>query len=107
MINIAEDSHYEHGEYYFITPWGWGGGMLPYLIIMDSKGVPVFYRQSDASHRDLKVQKNGYLSYGIMEDGGQKFILLDSSYNRIDTFQVGNGYTFTDTHDFQLLERQF
>jgi hypothetical protein len=29
---------------------------------------------------------------------------MDSAYNVVDSFQIGNGYVSTDPHDFQLLE---
>jgi len=91
------------GEYYFFAPWTYNSSTTPFLIITDVFGTPVYYRKADASLRDFKVQRNGFLSFAIL-DGQYKNIVMDSSYRFVDFYQIGNGYTQTDPHDFQVLE---
>jgi len=103
-ITITTYEGIPHDEYYFISTWVWAGNYDPYLIIFDAIGVPVFYQKADLTYRDFKLQHNGYLSYAAIEEQFYKLKVLDSSYQCIDTFQIGNGYTLTDMHDFHLFE---
>jgi hypothetical protein len=73
---------------------------VPYLMILDNSGSPVFYRKMDGNCLDFMVQPNGLLTYW---DGSLGyFIALDSSYQAVDSFKCGNGYT-TDLHELRIL----
>lgn len=100
-INVSNDPPV--GEYYFFAPWTYNYSTKPFLIITDVYGTPIYYRKADVTVRDLKVQHNGYLSFA-MYNQQYKNMVMDSAYRFVDFYQIGNGYTQTDPHDFQLLE---
>ncbi|MBN1560878.1 aryl-sulfate sulfotransferase [candidate division KSB1 bacterium] len=75
----------------------WSGELKYYQKIND--GIPF----------DFKVLSNGMLSYGIMYEvnegatfGPTDFIMIDSSYQMIGKYQMGNGYV-ADYHEFLVL----
>lgn len=102
-IIITGENDFSFDEYYFFSQWEYGTTDGAYSVIMDNTGIPVYFRKSDATHRDFKLQHNGLLSYAYL-DGEYKMAVLDSAYMLIDQFQSGNGYVNTDFHEFQLLE---
>lgn len=95
-----------HEGYYFYTPtseWGWFLETLPFINIIDSYGIPIYYRKFQQKAFDLNRQPGGYLScYSFEPYWGH--ILMDSSYNELDIYKMQNGYYYTDFHDFLLLE---
>jgi hypothetical protein len=73
---------------------------VPYLMILDNSGNPLFYRRMNGNCLDFMVQPNGLLTYW---DGSLGyFIALDSSYQMVDSFKCGNGYS-TDLHELRIL----
>ncbi|MCB2219470.1 MAG: aryl-sulfate sulfotransferase [Bacteroidetes bacterium] len=93
-------------EYYFVAPfgyWGWFPDNVPYLIIFDYRGVPLFYQKMEGHPYDFKVQPNGNLSLYYNLWPTPAHIELDSSYQQIDTYTMGNGYGGTDFHELLLL----
>ena len=73
---------------------------VPYLMILDNTGKPIFYRKMNGNCLDFKVQPNGTLTYW---DGSLSyFIALDSAYQVVDNYQCGNGYS-TDLHELRVL----
>lgn len=72
----------------------------PYLIILDNGGVPVFSREMIQQNFDFKKQPSGILTY--YDNSKYKYYSLDSSYSKIDSYYVGNGY-LTDQHDLKVL----
>jgi hypothetical protein len=73
---------------------------VPYLMILDNSGNPLFYRKMNGNCLDFMLQPNGFLTYW---DGSLGyFIALDSSYQVIDSFKCGNGYS-TDLHELRIL----
>ncbi len=105
FANILLDSC-PHDGYYFYTPndhWNMFPETLPYCNIIDQYGIPIYYRKFQERVYDLKPQPGGYLScYSFHPYWGH--ILMDSSYNQLDIYKMQNGYTYTDFHEFQLLE---
>ena len=92
--------------YYFFTPydeWGWYPDTEPYITITDLYGTPVYYRKMQNVGYDLKIQPPGFLSFYSYHPFW-KHMVMDSSYQIIDSYQMGNGYGYTDFHEFQLLE---
>jgi hypothetical protein len=93
-------------EYIFID--NRGGRGVPYNVIFDNSGSPVWYMRTPDERRDFKVQANGWatmiIRYGYEEFGGsgQGFLALDNHYNPVRTFYAGNGY-YTDEHELQVL----
>lgn len=75
------------------VPWG-------YLMIVDNRGVPIFYKRTNSIKADWKLQPNGMLTY--FDLAKPKFYGMDSSYAIIDSFSTGNGYK-TDIHELQIL----
>ncbi len=105
-LNINFSSIDAEAEYYFISPfgyWGWFPDNTPYLIIMDHTGTPVFYQKLLSHPYDFKVQQNGSLSFFYNLWPNPILPVLDSSYQMIDTYTMGNGYGRCDFHEFQLL----
>lgn len=95
-----------HDGYYFYAPineWGFFPETLPFINIIDKYGIPIYYRKFQDRVYDLKVQPAGYLScYSFHPYWGH--LVMDSAYNDMDIYKMGNGYTYTDFHEFQLLE---
>ncbi|MCH6575270.1 MAG: aryl-sulfate sulfotransferase, partial [Bacteroidetes bacterium] len=86
--------------YSFLAPFTNTYLPLGYLMIVDNKGVPIFYQRTHSIKTDWKLQPNGMLTYVDLVK--KKFYGMDSSYAIIDSFSTGNGYT-TDTHELQVL----
>jgi hypothetical protein len=88
--------------YIFISPWFYQGNFLDpnYIMIADNYGIPIYYKGINALALDFKIQPNALLTYHDRSTGLSYG--MDSSYNIIDTFACGNGYT-TGFHDLQIL----
>ena len=72
-----------------------------YLTIVDNYGVPVFYRKLPSLLFDFKKQPGGTLTYYQLSVN--RFYVLDSSYNVIDSLFTKNNY-LTDLHELLILE---
>lgn len=74
----------------------------PYLLILDNRGEPVFYRRMPDGWPilDFKKQPNGSLTYWNSQT--RSFFALNERYEIIDEYQAGNGY-ICDLHDLQIL----
>ena len=85
--------------YLFLSNFTFGGSpYVPYLMILDNAGNPVFYRKMNSWCLDFKVQGKDTLTY--YNNG--KFYALNKQYAVVDSFYCGNGYT-TDVHECRLL----
>lgn len=71
-----------------------------HILIADEEGNPVFGLQTPLQNVDFKRQPSGLMTY--FDRQKLKFRAMDNSYNVIDSFYAGNGYT-TDLHDLQIL----
>lgn len=71
-----------------------------YLMILDSRSNPTFYRKMSANCYDFKLQPTGVYTY--YDGTAQKFYAMDNTFAIVDSFQCGNGYT-ADLHDMLLL----
>jgi Arylsulfotransferase (ASST)/Secretion system C-terminal sorting domain/Cep192 domain 4 len=78
--------------YMFIAP-------TPYLMIVDDDATPVFYRNTNGSVYDFKLQPTGEITYFIYDP--LACYALDSSLNVKRTFQTANGYSI-DVHDLRV-----
>ena len=87
----------------FYTPFGFPGWKPTYLIISDDYGTPIFYRKTEGATFDFKKLNNGNLAY--FELGPNKYYMMDSSYNVIDSLYMQNGYV-TDLHDVVVLKNK-
>ena len=83
----------------FVSNWNYAG--KNYLIIIDNYGVPIFYRQFPTILFDFKKQITGVLTYYYPP--ASSFLVMDSSYNVIDSVSIKNGYQ-TDLHELLVLE---
>lgn len=105
-INITVNDNPDD-EYIFID--NRGGRGVPFNVIFDNTGSPVWYWQVPDERRDFKVQANGWatmiIRWGYEEFGGsgQGFLALDEHYQPVKTFYASNGY-YTDEHELQVLE---
>jgi hypothetical protein len=84
----------------FLTNLTFGGPVIPYLMILDNSGHPVFYRKMPTVCTDFKPQPNGQLTYFQTQTG--KFYVMDTSYTVVDSISAGNGYT-ADIHELRVL----
>jgi hypothetical protein len=73
---------------------------IGYIMIVDNGGIPIFYQKTNSYAADFKLQPNGFLTHFDLVTAS--FYELDSSYNVVDTFATGNGYT-TDLHELRIL----
>ena len=88
---------------YFIAPFPLGPSGRADFAILDDLGQPLYeasYVGGFGLPADFKMQPNGRLTFWM--NGANKFIEMDSSYARVDSFTTGNGYA-PDVHDLQLL----
>ena len=81
-----------------------------YLMIVNNDGSVVKYNKVGGLFGlAFTVLPNGELSYAevIAASGGWlangRFIVMDTAFAPVDTFQAGNGYSFTFPAEFQLL----
>jgi len=96
--------------YIFISPLAyvnWYPDAVPYLIIMDNYGTPVFYRKTTNRFYDLKVQPNGCLSYfeTISPASRFQFYIANEKYQVIDSAKT-IGF-WPDAHEFQLIDGHY
>lgn len=85
-------------SYYFLSPYN---SQEQYLTIFDQQGTPVFIKELKSAYHSFQVQKNGYISFYNSET--DKFNLVDSSFNLIETYDVTSEYTL-DWHEFLITE---
>jgi len=101
--NFGDHDH----EYVFINmnkrdpnlPWS------PYLTILDSYGVPIYYQRKETSIINFYVLPNGLLTFAKNFIGNipeEKYFIMDSAYVIIDSVNTGNGYIL-DAHEMLLL----
>ncbi|HPE58064.1 MAG TPA: arylsulfotransferase family protein [Bacteroidales bacterium] len=106
-LTINYSNNPNETEYYFAAPfgyWGWFPNNVPYLIIFDQFGVPVYYEKLISQGYDFKLQQNGNLSYYVNDWPNARHIEIDSSYQFVKVHITGNGYSGTDFHELLLLE---
>jgi hypothetical protein len=93
--------------YIFVTPRPWQTAPYdPYMMILDNYGTPVFYRQRIRRANDFKPVVNNQLVYCDFDNNNveiNKYLLMDSWFNIIDTLLMGNGYII-DQHDILMRE---
>ncbi len=78
-----------------------------FLMIVNDDGSVEKYKRLDNYSFNFRVQPNGDLSYAdvIELNGGigtTRWIVMDTTFTPVDTFQCGNGYE-SDIHEFRLL----
>ncbi len=85
----------------FLSNFSANASNVPHLLILDDDGQPVFFKPMHGSCLDFKMQPNGLLTYYDTFLG--YFIAMDSTYQVVDSFRCGNGYS-TDLHELRLLD---
>ncbi|MCD4730569.1 MAG: aryl-sulfate sulfotransferase [Bacteroidales bacterium] len=106
IVNLSDNLPPE--GYYFVATfslWGWYPDAVPYLIIMDEYGTPVFYRKITAQAYDFKKLYNGNMVYYANYSGWYRWVIEDDAYMHVDDWAVMNGY-WTDWHEFLLLSEE-
>lgn len=94
--------------YVFATTFQFVSGVIipGYNIILDQYGTAVFYRKYPEFAIDLKLIPNNRLavSSGLLNsDPINKYLIMDSHFNIIDSLFMGNGY-MVDGHELIMLE---
>lgn len=79
-----------------------GGDASYYLVIADTGGQVLFYRHAHTGFYDPEIQADGCLYYicGSLGASGVRWIQLDQSYAKVDSFSV-IGYP-TDIHGMTI-----
>ena len=85
----------------FLANIRFSGSFVPYLLVLDNQGNPVFYRRMTAACYDFKLHPNGLMTY--FSTPPSRFYAMDQTCSIVDSFMCRNGYP-TDVHDIQLLE---
>lgn len=121
QFTIREEPAPEFKELEEIIPMLRGGGMPGYSIdvntsptpwpiffknsgaigdrywgIIDNSGTPINTFQENDKGFDFKLNESGYLT--MFDDVPEHWLVMDSSFNPIDTVTMGNGY-ITDNHE--------
>ncbi len=89
---VVDQSNNPSPGYLFLCP-------MPYLMIVDNQGTPVFYRNTDGINYDFDLQPDGELTYFIYPT---ECFGLDSNLNQIRTFITSDGFT-PDVHELRVL----
>ena len=98
-VSVFENST-PAGDPLFLSNFAFDSAMtIPYLMILNRNGEPVFYRQTAACW-DFKLQPTGTLTY--YDEFLGYFVELDSSYHVVDEYMCMNGYN-TNEHELRLL----
>jgi hypothetical protein len=71
-----------------------------YLMILNDKGEPKYWKEVAVETTDFKPQPNGHLTYYDFSFG--YYLELDSSFNIVDSYKCGNGYS-TNAHELRVL----
>ena len=77
------------------------GAFPAYTMMLDNNGFPVWYQRGRMF--DLKVQKNGTITWGAYDATGSVFFpATDQNFNFLQSYITTNGYQ-TDVHDLKVL----
>ncbi|MCS6991505.1 MAG: aryl-sulfate sulfotransferase [Chitinophagales bacterium] len=87
------------GEVFFSHFSIFGGIGDPHYCIIKSNGDSVYGKWDTVNFNNFELNENGYLTLYNRLDS--TFIMLDSNYLPIDTFQMKNGY-IADVHEFVI-----
>ncbi|MCS6917977.1 MAG: aryl-sulfate sulfotransferase [Chitinophagales bacterium] len=71
----------------------------PHYCIIKSNGDSVYGKWDTVNFNNFELNENGYLTLYNRLDS--TFIMLDSNYRPVDTFQMKNGY-IADVHEFVI-----
>jgi hypothetical protein len=110
VIGVLTPANGTAEGYLFLATFPWifpptNESPVPYLLILDNNGDPVYYRRLEESRggivADFKKQPNGLLTYFDPSVG--YYLALDGHYQVVDSYRAGNGYPTTDLHELLLL----
>lgn len=87
--------------YLFISNFNTSSVYYRNLLILNNDGSPKWAQQLQASAYDFKKQNDNLITY--YEEMIHFFVGRNSSYQLVDTFACGNGYS-TDIHELVVLE---
>ncbi len=71
-----------------------------HYCIIKSNGDSVYGKEDINKFNNFELNRNGFLT--LYDRSDSDFVMLDSNYYQIDSFQMGNGY-IADVHEFQIL----
>ncbi len=100
-IKIIESNSPEPGYIFMSSKILKSDTAVDFLAIVDNYGTPVFYRKMPTRCNGMRLQKNKYITYRT-KTKNLGFIVMDSSYNDIDTINLLN-YSI-NAHDFKVSE---
>jgi len=80
-----------------------------YYMILDNNGNPIFYDKSEEGSENFHLLPNGnsviteeLTLHGWAGGSESNYLILDSNFTHIDTYQMKNGY-MADSHEFLML----
>ena len=82
---------------------------LPYIMLLDKFGVPIWYKMAGIGFSAFRPYKNGYY-YGAVSNYPQfaiglgKTVLLDKEFNINGFKQIKEKDIYTELHEFQYLD---
>ena len=73
----------------------------PYIMILNNQGMPIYYKRMQDRPYDFKRQPTGVLTHYDRKNV-HGFVVMDSTYQIIDTIKAQHGYG-TDDHELRIL----
>ena len=111
-VNKSSDQYIDDGFFIISPRYNTENGIISYLIIADSNGVPRFRKKINTAATDFKIHKlNDITLYSYLERTGKnsyghwdnKIILLNENFQPIRELET-IGLNHTDNHDFLVSE---
>lgn len=94
-MTISVNDNPAPGKIFFYNVSNMASNNDRFLAIIDNYGNPEYKRQENEIGLGFTLQPSGYMSFW----NDHNYVLMDSSYNIIDTIGCGNGYS-ADFHEF-------
>ncbi len=91
--NNAWDGDIFYYNFWSSSPLCWA------RTIINNAGDSLYSDFDNSQGLDFKINHNGYITYH--DANTHEWLMADSSYNVVKTFEMGDGY-FSDEHEFQV-----
>jgi arylsulfate sulfotransferase len=73
-----------------------------YLIVCDNNGAPLYYKKLTGYALDFKIQPTDVVTYFDYSPATNKWYIMNTSFDIIDSVTCKNGYT-NDPHEIRIL----
>ncbi|MCK9280191.1 MAG: aryl-sulfate sulfotransferase [Melioribacteraceae bacterium] len=106
-MNVNENSAFDGAT--FLTVSTAAPNIGYYYMIIDNNGNPIFYDKTEEGSENFHLLPNGntvineeLTLHGWAGGSESNYLILDSNFTHIDTYQMKNGY-MADSHEFLML----